>query len=207
MTPLIRPARLDELEPLLAMQQRSMRLLGAPFYAREVVEAALAEMGTMDPRLIADGTYLVAELAGQIVGSAGWTMRPPNYARLLRQALPPLQGAPGVVRSVYVDPVVARQGIARQLLHAVEARLSAAGARAAELMATLSGVPFYSALGYGQVSDHVLLLGERMEFPVCRMLRPLAALGAGPEARRAARTLMPRPAAGEAPGRAAAGAG
>jgi len=126
MTPLIRPARLDELEPLLAMQQRSMRLLGAPFYAREVVEAALAEMGTMDPRLIADGTYLVAELAGQIVGSAGWTMRPPNYARLLRQALPPLQGAP---------------------------------------------------------------------------------LGAGPEARRAARTLMPRPAAGEAPGRAAAGAG
>ena len=87
MTPLIRPARLDELEPLLAMQQRSMRLLGAPFYAREVVEAALAEMGTMDPRLIADGTYLVAELAGQIVGSAGWTMRPPNYARLLRQAL------------------------------------------------------------------------------------------------------------------------
>jgi GNAT superfamily N-acetyltransferase len=183
MTLLIRPARLDELESLLAMQLRSMRLLCAPCYTREVLEAALAEMGTMDPRLIADGTYLVADLAGQIVGGAGWTMRPPNYARLLCHALAPLPGAPGVVRSVYVDPVMARQGIARRLMEAVEKRLSCAGAEAAELMATLSGVPFYAAIGYRHVSDHALLLGERMEFPVRRMLRPLAGLSRGVDVR------------------------
>jgi GNAT superfamily N-acetyltransferase len=178
MTPLIRPARLEELEPLLAMQQNSMRLLGEPYYTTEALEAALAEMGTMDPRLITDGTYLVAELDGRIAGSAGWTMRSPNYARLLCNALDPLPGTPGIVRSVYVDPQLARRGIARQLMAAVEAKISESGAESAELMATLSGVPFYAVMGYEHVSDHTVMLGTRIEFPVRRMLRLLPALSA-----------------------------
>ncbi|WP_270933866.1 GNAT family N-acetyltransferase [Falsiroseomonas oryzae] len=173
MAPLIRPARLEELEALLGMQQRSLRQLAAPFYGRDVLEAALAQMGTMDPRLIADGTYLVAEVEGRIAGSAGWTMRAPNYARLLQAPLPVLPGRSGVVRSVYVDPALARRGIARRLMEAVEARLTEDGAETAELMATLAGVPLYDALGYRVVSDHALLLAEGMEFPVRRMTRPL----------------------------------
>ncbi|WP_158287828.1 GNAT family N-acetyltransferase [Falsiroseomonas bella] len=175
MTALIRPATPDDLEPLLAMQQRSLRLLGAAFYDREVLEAALAEMGTMDPRLIGDGTYLVAELEGRIAGSAGWTLRKPNYARLMRETLLPLPGRCGTVRSVYVAPEVTRRGIARRLMAAVEQRLAAEGAEVAELMATLSGVPLYDALGYCAVSDHVLALGGRMAFPVVRMVRPMPA--------------------------------
>lgn len=175
MTPLIRPACPDELEPLLEMQQRSLRILGAPFYGRDVLEAALAEMGTMDPRLIGDGTYLVAELDGRLAGSAGWTMRKPNYARLMKEPLRALPCRCGTVRSVYVDPAFTRRGVARLLMAAVEQRLAADGADAAELMATLSGVPLYDALGYGAVSDHALILAGRMVFPVVRMVRPLVA--------------------------------
>jgi GNAT superfamily N-acetyltransferase len=194
MTPLVRPARPEELEPLIAMQQRSLRVLGAGFYGRDVLEAALAEMGTMDPRLIGDGTYLVAELGGCLVGSAGWTMRAPNFARLLREPLLPLPGRCGMVRSVFVAPELARRGIARRLMASVEHRLCASGADAAELMATLSGVPLYRALGYNVVSDHAVVLAGRMAFPVCRMIRPLLPHPG----------FMPHPAAGAAPCPAAA---
>lgn len=172
----IRPAHPDELEALLAMQQRSLRQLGAPWYPRDVLEAALAQMGTMDPRLIGDGTYLVAELDGRMAGSAGWTLRAPNYARLLRTPLPELPGRLGrigIVRSVYVDPDFARRGIGRKLMTAVEEQLVAAGVQTAELMATLAGVPLYQMLGYAAVSDHVLQLAEGLEFTVRRMLHPL----------------------------------
>jgi GNAT superfamily N-acetyltransferase len=175
MTALIRPARPDDLEPLLEMQQRSLRMLGADFYDGEVLEAALAEMGTMDPRLIGDGTYLVAEFDGRIAGSAGWTLRKPNYARLMPEPLLPLPGRCGMVRSVYVAPEQTRRGIARRLMAVVEQRLTSEGAEVAELMATLSGVPLYDALGYCAVADHVLALGGRMAFPVVRMVRPLSA--------------------------------
>ncbi|WP_137180815.1 GNAT family N-acetyltransferase [Roseomonas sp. AR75] len=197
MTPLIRPARPNELEPLLEMQQRSLRVLAAPFYGTEVLEAALAEMGTMDPRMIGDGTYLVAELDGRLAGSAGWSLRKPNFARLLKEPLLPLPGRCGMVRSVFVAPELARRGIARRLMAAVEQRLAAAGVDMAELMATLSGAPLYRALGYCLVSDHALALGGRMAFPVCRMIRPLAAC----------RPVMPHPAAAAAPYPAAAAAG
>jgi GNAT superfamily N-acetyltransferase len=178
MTPLIRAARPEELEPLLAMQQRSFRTLGAAFYPPDIVEATLAQMGTMDPRLIGDGTYLVAEVEGQIAGSAGWTMRPPNYARLLSEPLCALPGRCGIVRSVYVAPELARRGLARQLMRAVEKRLAETGAEIAELLATLSGVPLYAALGYSTVSAHALTLAEGMELPVERMARPLPPLRA-----------------------------
>jgi len=175
MDALIRPARPDDLEELLAMQQRSLRALGAPFYEAELVEAALAELGTMDPRLIAQRSYLVAELGGRIAGGAGWTMRAPSYGHLLRPPMPPPDGRTGIVRSVYVDPCVIRQGLARSLLAAVEARLAEGGATRAELVATIPSVPIYAALGYAPVADHVLVLGGRMEFPVQRMGRALMA--------------------------------
>jgi len=176
MDALIRPARPEDLEELLAMQRRSLRTLGAPYYETEQVEAALAEIGTMDPRLIAQGSYLVAERDGRIAGGAGWTRRMPAFARLVREPLPPLDARTGIVRSVYVDPPCTRGGLARALLAAVEARLCALGVERAELIATIPCVPVYAALGYATVSDHVLLLGGRMEFPVRRMIRILPAM-------------------------------
>jgi GNAT superfamily N-acetyltransferase len=169
----IRNARPEELEGLLSMHKRSMRALSVGRYTPATVEAALTHMGTMDPKLIADGTYLVAEHGGELAGSAGWTMRQPNYAKLLQEALPPLPGRVGVVRSVYVEPRMARRGVARHLMAAVESRLALEGAETAELMATLCGVPLYESMGYVPLSDHALLLADGSEFVVRRMIRAL----------------------------------
>jgi hypothetical protein len=109
---LIRPARPDDLEELLAMQRRSLRELAGRHYDAELLEAALAEVGTMDPRMIGQCCYLVAEREGRIVGGAGWTMRLPSYARLLRDPLPAPDGRTGIIRSVYVDPSATRRGLA-----------------------------------------------------------------------------------------------
>ncbi len=176
MRPTLRLARHADIGPLLEMHWRSMRVLGAAFYPREVIEAALVRMGTLDTCLVEDGTYLLAELEGRIAGSAGWSLRVPNYARLMREAIPPLPGRVGLVRSVFVDPSMARCGIARMLMRAVEACLAREGAETAELMATLSGVPFYAALGYERLSDHALDVGEGLRFGVCRMAHSLAPL-------------------------------
>jgi GNAT superfamily N-acetyltransferase len=172
---LIRPATPDDLEELLAMQRRSLRELAGPHYDAELLEAALAEVGTMDPRMIGHCCYLVAERDGRIVGGAGWTMQLPNYARLLRGPLPPPDGRTGIIRSVYVDPTATRQGIARTLLATIEAKLNEVGATRAELVATIPCVPIYAALGFSAVSDHAVVLAGRMEFAVRRMGRALAA--------------------------------
>ncbi len=161
------------------MQRRSLRSFGEAHYSAALLEAAVAEMGTMDARLILHGTYLVAELDGRIVGSAGWTMRAPSYTRLLRDRLEPLDGTCGMVRGIYVDPAAARQGVARRLLGAVEAELRDVGAEVADLLAALSCAPFYAAAGYARLSDHVLLFGGCLEFPVQRMCRRLRAAAPG----------------------------
>jgi GNAT superfamily N-acetyltransferase len=169
----LRPACAEDLPALLAMQEASLRALAAAYYPRRVVQAALDRIGTMDPRLIADGTYLVAEVAGRLAGSAGWSLRTPDYAALMAAVPDPLPGRTGLVRSVYVSPDFARRGLGRRLMQAVEARLAALGVVTSELMATLSGVPLYASVGYRELSAHALRLAPGVEFQVRRMARCL----------------------------------
>jgi N-acetylglutamate synthase-like GNAT family acetyltransferase len=176
----IRNALPEELEPLLALQQRSLRELGALAYPPDTLEGALAQMGTMDPRMIADGTYLVAELNGTVVGCAGWTQRPLNFGRLLREHLPALPvacGRAGQLRSLYVAPEVARCGIGRALLGKVERQMAEHGIETAELVTALCGEMFFRAHGYVALSAHVVQLAGGMEFEVRRMVRALPERG------------------------------
>jgi GNAT superfamily N-acetyltransferase len=171
--PTIRPARGDELEAILAMQRRSLRAGGAEKVDRGLMEAALAQMGTMDPRLIGDGTYLVAELSGVIAGSIGWTMRQPLFWRLMRPSLPPLPPLGGGVRNIYVDPPFTGHGLARRLMEAAELQLAAAGLLTAELVTPPYAVPLYQMLGFRLAGEHVVELAGGFEFPLSRMERSL----------------------------------
>jgi GNAT superfamily N-acetyltransferase len=170
---MIREARAEDLPALLDMQAASLRALGAAHYPRPVLEAALARMGTMDARLVTDGTYLLLEVAGRLAGSAGWSLHAPNYTSLMTDLPSPLPGRTGLVRSVFVSPDFARQGLGRRLMQAVEARLAGLGIGTSELMATLSGAPLYAALGYRELSAHALRLAPGLNFEVRRMVRRL----------------------------------
>jgi GNAT superfamily N-acetyltransferase len=52
------------------------------------------------------------------------------------------------IRAFFVDPAFARRGIGRRLLAACTEAARAAGFRRLELMATLPGVPLYTAAGF-----------------------------------------------------------
>jgi GNAT superfamily N-acetyltransferase len=181
-SPALRLACPDDLEPLLAMQQQSVRQLASGCYAKAEIEAFLAQVGTMDPRLIWDGTYLVLEQEGRLIGCGGWTMRPAIYRPLLQDPPPPLAGRVGGLRSVFVAPDAARRGIGRVVVEAVEARLRQDGAELAEMLVLLCGMPLYEQLGYGCVSGHRLVFEGGLDMQVRRMVKPLPPVLAEPMA-------------------------
>jgi GNAT superfamily N-acetyltransferase len=116
-------------------------------------EAALrAGVWGLDSQLILDGTYFVAESAGQIVGCGGWgrrrtlfggDSRPNRSAELLDP-----QREAARIRAFFVAPEWARKGIGRALLERCEREARAAGFKSLELGATLPGTRLYRSYGY-----------------------------------------------------------
>jgi GNAT superfamily N-acetyltransferase len=157
----IRPARADEIDALEALIVLSARALSRGFYDARETEAAITHVFGVDTDLVADGTYLVAEEAGQAVGCGGWSRRKTlfggdRFAARESGLLDPAVDA-ARIRAFFVAPGHARKGIASALLEACEASARQAGFQRMTLMATLPGVPFYAAHGYqaGEASEHL----------------------------------------------------
>jgi GNAT superfamily N-acetyltransferase len=128
--------------------------------------------------LIKDGTYFVAERAGEIVGCGGWSRRRAVYggdrARSREDdALDPAHD-PARIRAFFVHPDWARRGIGRAILDACESTLVAAGFREAVMVATLAGEPLYAAHGYAVVERYEAPLAGGLTLPVVRMSKQLA---------------------------------
>lgn len=167
-------ARADRwrLERLIA---RSARALGARDYRPEQIEAALIAAFGVDTQLIDDDTYFVAELDGRIVGSGGWSHRRTLFGgdrQVERDAgeLDPAVDA-ARIRAFFVDPDYARQGIGRALLARCETDAQVQGFRRFELMGTMTGIPFYQALGYrsGDMVRYSVAANVTIEFvPMCK---------------------------------------
>jgi hypothetical protein len=114
--PVIRAARPPDIDPLRALQAAAMRALGAGYYTPAQVEAAVRYVCVPDPELIEDGTYLVAELDGRLVGCGGWSLRRKAYAGPAEsqndaERLDPLI-EPTRIRAMFTAPDVARQASA-----------------------------------------------------------------------------------------------
>ncbi|THD38062.1 MAG: N-acetyltransferase [Sphingomonas sp.] len=131
---------------------RAISELQRAFLSDEEIAASRLSMG-LDTQLLADGTYVVVEDEGRIVGCGGWSWRATLYGGdhnpALRNAAP-LDPArdPARIRAMYTDPDHVRRGIGRMVLAASEAAAKAAGFTRAELMATLAGESLYLACGY-----------------------------------------------------------
>ncbi len=137
------------LERLIAM---SARALGRGFYTDDEIEAAITHVYGVDTTLIADGSYLVAEIEGALAGCGGWSRRATlfggdRYADRAPDLLDPARDA-ARIRAFFVAPGCERRGVATALLQRCEAAAAAAGFGCAALMATRPGVPFYAAHGY-----------------------------------------------------------
>ncbi|WP_421726466.1 GNAT family N-acetyltransferase [Bauldia sp.] len=147
----IRPARLSDSTTLRQMHEQSLRVLAADCYTEAEIDAFLAHIGTMDDFLLHEGTYYVVVHGDAIVASGGWSRKMPNYAVVSGGDRPPVTLGVPKIRSMFVHPMFARRGLATLLARRAETEVVAAGYDEIELTATLSGVPFYAALGYQNV--------------------------------------------------------
>lgn len=171
----IRKAQLREIDDIRAMQERSLLVLGDGFYRRDAIDAFIALVGTIDEVVVAEGHYFVAEhTARGLIGSAGWSQEPPGYERThAAAALPARRTDLATVRSVFVEPAAARSGIATALMSHLERDAACHGISNLELMATLSGLPFYRKLGWRELGTKSVPLIAGLHFDCVAMSKSL----------------------------------
>lgn len=166
----LRRATHADIPALVALQESSMRTLGARFYDPQVIECFLAHISTMDVSLIETGTYFVAQSGDVLVGCGGWSSGLPEKHRPIGSAPMPRP----VVRAVYVRPISAGAGIGRRIMTEVEGDIAACGHDTATLAAMLGAIPFYRRLGYAGSEPLILHLNEGLEFVALLMAKRLA---------------------------------
>jgi N-acetylglutamate synthase-like GNAT family acetyltransferase len=172
---LAREADIPALEELIPL---SVRALQAAHYSPAQMEAAIGTVFGVDRQLIRDGTYFVAEAAGQIIGCGGWSRRKALFGsdhgrHEADEALLDPQREPARIRAFFVHPAWARRGIGRAILTACEAAMLEAGFKQADLVATLTGEPLYAACGYTVVERFEVPLANGLTLPGARMSKQL----------------------------------
>ncbi len=146
--PIIRRARPDDRPAIERLHEVSVRTLVARDYSLEQLDAMMGHVGTYEPELIGDGTYFLAQIGGELVGSGGWSRRVPKFEAYDDADAAGPRVRPAMIRSVFVHPRWVRRGIARRLVTRAESEARSAGFARLELLATLTGLPFYESLGY-----------------------------------------------------------
>src|SRR5215831_9423271 len=173
----IRLATPRDVPALQALIPLSARELSRGFYTSEETESAILHVFGPDSRLIADGTYFVAEEDGRLAGCGGWSRRRTLYGgdQTKSGEEPLLDPAtePAKVRAFFVHPDFARQGIGSRILERCVEAARAAGFRRLELAATLPGVPFYEARGFLERERLNVPMADGRTLPIVRMEREL----------------------------------
>ena len=170
-----RLARRDDVAALRALMDASIAELQRGFLDDDQIAASRAIMG-LDTQLIDDGTYYVVECDGEIAGCGGWSRRATLYGgdhSSARDAslLDPDKDA-ARVRAMYTHPSHARKGIGRLILSLCEVAARTEGYSAVQLMATMSGVPLYTACGY-EPAERILDDRGGVPVPLVRMTKRL----------------------------------
>jgi GNAT superfamily N-acetyltransferase len=159
--------------------------LGAAYYTPKQIASALSHVFGVDTQLIVDGTYFVAEVEHQIVGSGGWSKRKTLFGgdqlkgsdvhskSSYSDALLDPANEAARIRAFYVHPDWSRKGIGSLILTACEAAAYAAGFRKIELVATLPGEPLYLSRGYQKVEAMRIETPDGESLPAFRMMKSI----------------------------------
>jgi GNAT superfamily N-acetyltransferase len=173
----VRVATADDLPAIRALIPDSVRGLSVGYYTPEQIESSIRYVFGPDTQLIADGTYFVAERAGQVAGCGGWSARRTLYGGDQAKDAddPRLDPAtePARIRAFFVHPEHARRGVASAIYDACVAAARAAGFSALELMATLPGEPLYRTFGFLPVEQVEDTLPDGVSLRFVRMRREI----------------------------------
>lgn len=178
-TPTIRQAAPADLPILSALMEQSVRGLNRQNYSDRQVESALAYVFGIDHQLIADGTYYVAEIEGEVAGCGGWSRNGRLYGGeeqvqwLLKDARRDTAGDAAKIRAMFVHPAYARRGVGRRIMQMSELAARRAGFRRLELIATLTGEPLYRKCGFLPVETFDIVMPDGVSLQAIKMEKPL----------------------------------
>jgi GNAT superfamily N-acetyltransferase len=172
----LRLATLGDVEALDVLIDRSVRGLGSDYYTSDQVEAGLRHVFGVDTQLVIDGTYYVIEHDGVPVACGGWSGRRTLFGGERHKSgiddrLDP-STSPARIRAFFVHPNHARRGLGRWLFEVCAGAARTAGFDTLELMATLPGVPLYTALGF-EPHEAVAVPTPSGPLPCMRMTRAI----------------------------------
>jgi GNAT superfamily N-acetyltransferase len=167
--PALRVAKPDDADRLEALMKESAAGIFPAFYDERQTASATRHIAEADQNLLADGTYFVLEVDGELVACGGWSRRHRPYAGSVSSAdddrlLDP-GSEPAHVRAMFVRPDWTRRGLGRRIMAECERAARREGFTRLALVATLPGVPLYLACGFtptGPEEDIVLVDGIRL---------------------------------------------
>jgi GNAT superfamily N-acetyltransferase len=175
--PVLRVAIEADLDAMAAVMRASVLELFPRFYDERQVASAAVYVAHVDPTLVADGTYFVHDVGGEIVACGGWSRRGRLYTgsgdhegdnRLLD---PHTEAAH--IRAMFVRPDWTRQGLGRAILQAGHDAARAEGFQRLDLGATLPGVALYRAFGFRDVEPFVVTMPDGVTLDAVVMERPI----------------------------------
>jgi phosphinothricin acetyltransferase len=177
-TPRFRQATSSDIPAIRALINVSVRGLSEPLYTRQQIDSALRHLFGPDSQLIADGTYYVADVGGEVIACGGWsrrrTLHGGDQAKHGEDPLIDPRVEAARIRAFFVHPRWARRGIGRLLFYECSTAAKAAGFRELELTATLPGEPLYATLGFTVVERGAVTMPDGVELQTSRMRRSLA---------------------------------
>ncbi len=153
----IRLAQKRDLDEINALINMSSKELQSGFYKSNVIEEAL-ELVTGIEALIEAETFLVAVQSEKIIGCGGY-VNAHTFSEL---------------RAFFVHPEFSRKGIASKIMSKCIEHSAEVGFKQIKLVATLAGVPFYTKLGFTEVSREIIALSSGSQFEVVEMTRVIS---------------------------------
>ncbi|MGD9783590.1 MAG: GNAT family N-acetyltransferase [Hyphomicrobiaceae bacterium] len=205
----VRHATWDDFPDILRFQEASLRRLATGQYEPALIERYIAAAGTMPVDLLTNGRMLLLEAQGRIIATGGWAWRTSNGEHIgladdnaaeLTAAdeddgtpLPKPKVTDGTIAEIaglYVDPSLARFGLAGWLLSLLEDDIRRTGLAAVRIAATLTGLPLCQKNGYRPYRVIALDLGRGAVFHTIGLAKTLADVRADTPKR--GRTSQPR---------------
>jgi GNAT superfamily N-acetyltransferase len=162
----LRVAGPADAEAVTALLAASYPALLAAAYTADVLAATLPLMTKANPRLLASGTYYVAEAdGGSLAGCGGWTAEMPGSGEVV----------PGVghIRHFATHPQWTRRGVASAMLVRCLEEATARDVTTMEAFATLSAEDFYRAHGFVTIGPIDIAMTEDIKLPSVWMRRTL----------------------------------
>ncbi len=176
-SPVLRVCTEADVEAMTAVMRASVLELFPRFYDERQTASAAVHVAHVDPLLVADDTYFVHDVGGEIVACGGWSRRGRLYtgsgdSEGDDRLLDPRTDA-AHIRAMFVRPDWTRRGLGRAILQAGHDAARAEGFQRLDLGATLPGVALYRAFGFEEVEPFVLTMPDGVTIDAVVMERAI----------------------------------